>query len=238
MKIRLMAMVAMMAGLACAEEWRPVFVDVDAALPWEDYKGVTYGTDSDSSARGDWHAALSNQFETFTNAASVAALAVTGGATNGGVFTCTNSTTGAGEWRGYSKMALVPAGMKTTNSVGDYIRWNTSPNVNVGAMTATEGGITVTRDGTYLVTANINFNYVPTNALATIGIKRSGTTIATTDYLDRQAGNSDIPHSISGLDTTTNGAVYRVWYYMIGGGATTTNTAGVTGGKLNVIELP
>ena len=63
------------------------------------------GTGANQAYRGDWGAAVSNTAnlalpKSTTNALAVTALQVTGGATKGGVWLCTNTAIGQGKWSG------------------------------------------------------------------------------------------------------------------------------------------
>jgi hypothetical protein len=49
----------------------------------------------------------------FTNTGIITALQITGGATNGAVWTCTNTATGAGKWSRYYSFRAVPSGFVT-----------------------------------------------------------------------------------------------------------------------------
>jgi hypothetical protein len=200
MKIRLMLIAVMVAGLACAEDWRPVFVDMDADMPWDELQGTTYGTTSDSAYRGDHGVAASNLAytastnaeaarviatntdavaalalpKTFTNSADVQALTIRGATPVSGAVWTAQSTAGDGAWRPSIGFHAFPTvGQAVTNETVTIIKC-TNLVYNIGdCYSIATSRFTPTVEGRYLIQGV----WFKSGTGATTRFLRNGTTV-------------------------------------------------------------
>ena len=127
--------------------------------------------------------------------ASVTALQVTGGATNGGFLVCTNTTTGQGAWRTPSHVALIQTSAQTITS-SSYIglNWNTT---NQNGTTFSAGVWTPGRVCHVMIRAAIMSKCSNNSAARDLAILKNGTAlvvardITSSDYYQMHVDLSD-----------------------------------------------
>jgi len=163
---------------------------------------------------------------------------VTAGATPGAVWTVTNAN-GSGELRQLGKMTLRPLGSTVYSGFYATNKWSSTPLLDIGDMVASENGITVTRDGTYLVSMLFNVTGVTNPAQ----FMRAHISLDNYRVYSQYGPMSSLPnlHTLSCSQSicvgANSGQTFGVQYYLYDSSVGQTNRVNY-GGHLSVIELP
>jgi hypothetical protein len=174
-----------------------------------------------------------------TGGVTAGTLALTNGPEAGSVWVCTNSN-GSGELRTLGKMTLRPLGREVYSGSYSTSKWDSTPLRSIGNMVASENGITVKRDGTYLVSMLFNVNGVTNPAQ----YMRAQILLDNTRVYNQYGPMSAVPNNMYTISCSqsicvgaNSGQTFGVQYYMYNSSVGQTNGT-LHGGHLSVIELP
>lgn len=221
---------------------------------------IAYGISSATAYRGDWGEAVSNlaaaalpkaggDLAGDVNAAghnisgagtiTTTNLAVPGDNPTNDAIAYSKDASGNLGWRTLSYMTLKPYGQALVNTAGGYTNqfYTAQPVVSRGtALSASTNGITILRDGHYLIQTTFKANNVTNSVQAGIFYNDTAvyySSIHTPSPLNRVI--CDMSH----LWPLSSGNVVRVRYYNAGNAAGQTNYGSTAaGGYLSVMELP